>query len=122
MIVLYASVFAILALGIPALITYLVWRLFGFSKAKLSLWGATAVFVAGALTSWIFWGHAGPVPVLLMLITKADGEYLPWILWMLGSGLCMVVLFGWLSHRRARASLIYLLTEASWASKGVDRC
>ena len=103
MIIVYASVFAILALGIPALITYLVWRLFGLSKEKLSSWGATAVFVTGASTSWIFWGHAGPVPVFMMLITKANGEYLPWMLWMLGSGLCMVVLFGWLSRHHSRA-------------------
>jgi hypothetical protein len=100
MIILYAALFAILALGIPALIMYAVWRLFGLNKGRLSLGGAMTVFVTGALTSWIFWGHAGPVPVLMMLVVKARG-YLPWMMWMLGSGLCMVTLYGWLSYRRS---------------------
>jgi hypothetical protein len=103
MTVLYAAIAAFLALGLPTLITCLVWRFCGFSKGKLSISRTIAVFVIGGSTSWIFWGHAGPVPVVMLLVTRANGEYLPWILWMLASGLCMVVLFGWLSHRRSRA-------------------
>jgi hypothetical protein len=99
-------VIAILGIGIPALFSGLAWHLFGLNKAKLSLKGATIVFVPGALTSFIFWGHAGPVPALMMLWVKADGQYLPWALWMLGSGLCMVLLFGWLSYRRSRVRVI----------------
>ena len=60
------------------------------------------VFVPGALTSFVFWGHAGPVPAMMMLLVEAIGQYWPWVLWMFGSGLCMVMLFGWLSYRRGR--------------------
>jgi len=98
-------VIVILGIGIPALFSGLVWYLCGLNKAKLSLTGATIVFLPGALTSFIFWGHLGPVPALMMLWNRANGQYLPWALWMVGSGLCMVVLFGWLSYRRWRVRL-----------------
>jgi hypothetical protein len=65
-----------------------------------------AVFFSGAITSWTVYGHAGPLPVPLLLVVKADGQYLPWALWMIASGLCMVVLFGWLSYRRSRARAV----------------
>jgi hypothetical protein len=98
-------VIATLGIGIPALFSGLAWYLCGLSKAKLSFKGSTIVFIPGALTPFVFWGHAGPVPVLMMLWIKGDGRYLPWALWMLGSGLCMVVLFGWLSYRRSRVTV-----------------
>jgi hypothetical protein len=77
-------VIVILGVGIPAFFSGLVWYFCGLSKAKLSVRGALIVFVPGALTSFIFWGHAGPVPALMMLLTKGDGRYLPWALWMFG--------------------------------------
>ena len=95
-------VIGILGIGIPALFSSLAWSLCGLSKGKLSLKGASIVFVTGAVTSFTFWGHAGPVPALMMLWIKADGRYLPWALWMFASGICMVMLFGWLSYRRSR--------------------
>ena len=95
-------VIAILGAGVPALFGFLVWRAFGLNKAQLSIWGAVAVFAAGAVTSFVFWGHAGPMPALMMLVINANGQYLPWALWMCGSGLCTLILFGWLSYRRSR--------------------
>jgi hypothetical protein len=97
-------VVAILGIAIPAIFSGLAWGLFGLNKAKLSLKGAVIVFIPGALTSFVFYGHAGPVPVLMMLWMKANGQYLPWVLWMSGSGVCTVILFGWLSYRRARVA------------------
>jgi hypothetical protein len=97
------SLIVLLSLGVPALFSYLVWRLFDLNKSELPLWGAMAVFTPGALTSFAFWGHAGPLPALLLLIGKANGQYFPWAAWMLGSGLSMVALFGWLSYRTSHA-------------------
>jgi hypothetical protein len=110
-------VIVILGVGIPAFFSGLVWYFCGLSKAKLSVRGALIVFVPGALTSFIFWGHAGPVPALMMLLTKGDGRYLPWALWMFGSGLCVVVLFGWLSYRRSR---VHSALQSVRASAGVS--
>ena len=95
-------VIAMLGIGVPTLFGLLVWRLFGLHKARLSIWGAMAVFAAGAMTSFVFWGHAGPEPAVMMLLMNANGQYLPWALWMCGSGFCTLVLFGWLSFRRSR--------------------
>ena len=94
---------AILEVGIPALFSYFVWRVLGLDKAPLSLGGAVAVFLSGALSSWVWWGHAGPVWTLDMLLTHANGEYVRWAMSMTSSGLCMIALFGWLSFRKSRA-------------------
>src|SRR5579859_314693 len=95
-------VLGILGIGIPAIFGGLTWFMGGLNRAKLSVRGAITIFIPGALASFTFYGHAGPVPALMMLWSKADGRYVPWLLWMCGSGVCVVVLFGLLSYRRSR--------------------
>jgi len=103
LILLLGCLICFFAVGVPAFFSGLVWYFGGFNKAKLTLNGGIAVFIPGALMSFVLGSHAGPVPVVFMFLGGADDQYLPWALWMLGAGLAMVVLFGWLSYRRSRA-------------------
>jgi hypothetical protein len=74
------------------LLALVVWR---FLKRPITPLGASALFVAGAITSCTFSAH--PVPAVGGLFV---GDVGPWmIIPMVSTGSLVVLVFGWLSHR-----------------------
>ena len=81
----------------PAFLLALV--VFRFLKRPITLPGAGALFVAGALTSCTFIGH--PLPVVFGFFV-AGLRPMMIIIPIVSTGAFVVLVFGWLSHRGRR--------------------
>src|SRR5689334_9980688 len=80
----------------PAFLLALV--VFRFLKRPITLPGAGALFVAGAITSCTFTIHPLPAAVGFFV-----GDFGPAIIAMVSTGGLIVLVFGWVSHRRRLA-------------------
>ena len=93
-----------LALTPPLAISYALWRLAGRPTPSRAKHLASA-FLVGALTSVAVYGHAGPVPVALLFVLRANGQYLPWLAWVMSTG-TLCVLFTIALARRVAAQSV----------------
>jgi hypothetical protein len=94
------GVLLVVALGLTPslLVALLTWKLILHSR-PLRLGGSGLLFVVSALSAFGFYGHAGPVPAVVLLLFFETEVRWPTFFFMITAGLVMAGLFFWWSHR-----------------------
>jgi hypothetical protein len=88
----------VFVLGLSLLVAILIWKLTLHSR-PLSLAGGALIFVASAVSACGIYGHAGPIPAVIMLLFMEPDAKSSAVGWMLIAGLLVTGLFAWWSHR-----------------------